>query len=69
MQKEKNGWNNEKKNSKESNSIKKRDHFPPSKLSMSLLFRKFFSSSSKIDKINLAKGKRKKNDRQKIDGV
>ena len=51
------------------NLIKKRDHFSPSKLSTSLLFRKFFSSFSKIDKINLAKGKRKKNDRQKIDGV
>ena len=63
MQKEKNGWNNEKKNSKESNSIKKRDHFPPSKLST---LWEFFL---KIDKINLAKGKRKKNDRQKIDGV
>ena len=52
MRKEKNGWNNEKKNSKEqSDSIKKRDHFPSSKLST---LWEFFL---KIDKINLAKEK------------
>ena len=78
MRKEKNGWNNEKKNSKEqSDSIKKRCHFPSSKLS-SLLFRKFFSSSSKIDKINLAKGKEwskngwnneKKNSKKESDSI